>query len=65
MNPFDDQRDDDADDDDLESATCKRCGKEGLILEMVSGSPKLFEHVGMRLRDHKCDFTTSRLDGFD
>ena len=64
MNPFDDRTEDDVDED-LESATCKRCGKEGLILEMVGGSPKLFEHVGMRLRDHKCDFTTSRLDGFD
>ena len=50
-------------DDDFESAneeayrnvpTCKRCGKTGLVWYDVGGVWKLFEYIGLRLKEHVC-----------
>ena len=34
--------------------TCKRCGKTGLTWYDVGGVWKLYEHIGLRLREHVC-----------
>jgi hypothetical protein len=36
------------------SVTCNRCGKRGLHWQQVGDKWKLFQHIGLRLREHEC-----------
>lgn len=64
MTPYDTRDLHETDEDDAQDEVqCKRCGQEGLTLMRINGVPKLFLHVGLHLREHKCDFTNT--SGFD
>lgn len=42
---------------DYDNAMCRRCGKAGLTISKVGQQWKLFEHNGLRLREHECEFS--------
>lgn len=44
---------------DYDKAECLRCGVKGLILTKVGQRWALFEHVGLRLREHECDHSSA------
>lgn len=43
------------DEEPVSQPTCRSCGKTDLHWEKVGDKWKLFESVGLRLREHKCN----------